>query len=124
MNCGSRSSPAKTSAGSPGNNCCSEKMMTDTKNSVGPSCSSRLPWKLSTPAPLGPPGRTIASSLLQLEPDHSDQPVGNLRVALEPGGVRDQHAAVVDIELRIVLENDLGELLVDRLAHGEIGRHA
>src|SRR5262245_39793816 len=119
MTCGSRSSPAMTSAGSPGSNCCSEKMMSDTKNSVGASCSSRLPRKLSTTAALVLPDRASASPLLQLEADHPDQAVGNLRVALEPGDVRDQHAAVIDIELRIVLEDDLGELLVDRLARGE-----
>ena len=39
---GIASSPAMTSAGSPGSNCCSEKISTDTKNSVGMSCSSRL----------------------------------------------------------------------------------
>ncbi len=44
---GSRSSPAMTRAGSPGSSCCSEKMITDTKNSVGTSCRSRRPRKAS-----------------------------------------------------------------------------
>src|SRR6266849_7739494 len=43
----SRSSPAITSAGSPGSNCCSEKIRIDTKNSVGISCRIRLPRKFS-----------------------------------------------------------------------------
>src|SRR5688572_25842055 len=34
-------------AGSPGSSCCRPKMITDTKNSVGISCSSRCPRKLS-----------------------------------------------------------------------------
>src|SRR5450631_1452432 len=47
MTSGSRSSPAITSAGSPGNRCCSEKIRIDTKNSVGISCRMRLPRKFS-----------------------------------------------------------------------------
>src|SRR6266404_8044041 len=47
MTLGSRSSPAITSAGSPGSNCCSEKIRIDTKNSVGISCRIRLPRKFS-----------------------------------------------------------------------------
>src|SRR3954447_9466022 len=35
------------SAGSPGGTCCSEKMITDTKNSVGRSCTSRRPMRVS-----------------------------------------------------------------------------
>src|SRR5713226_5490261 len=54
MTSGSFSSPAITRAGSPGRSCCSEKMMTDTKNSVGMSCSSRLPRNVSTTASLVP----------------------------------------------------------------------
>src|SRR5947199_9774123 len=44
---GSRSSPAITSAGSPGSNCCSEKIRIDTKNSVGISCTRRRARKVS-----------------------------------------------------------------------------
>src|ERR1700684_2878849 len=47
MTAGSRSSPAMTSAGSPGNRCCNRKIRTDTKNSVGISCRMRLPRKFS-----------------------------------------------------------------------------
>src|SRR5215203_3204904 len=45
-----------TSAGSPGRSCCSEKMITDTKNSVGRSCTSRRPIRVSI-AHLSPCGR-------------------------------------------------------------------
>src|SRR6476661_8700148 len=47
MTSGSRSSPAITSAGSPGSNCCSENIRIDTKNSVGISCRIRLLRKFS-----------------------------------------------------------------------------
>src|SRR5579862_6400289 len=47
MTVGSRSSPAITSAGSPGNRCCNEKIRIDTKNNVGISCITRLARKLS-----------------------------------------------------------------------------
>jgi hypothetical protein len=36
-----------TNAGSPGRRCCSEKIITDTKNKVGMSCNSRLPMNVS-----------------------------------------------------------------------------
>src|SRR5881392_3039310 len=44
---GSRSSPAITSAGSPGSNCCSEKIRIDTKNRVGISWIRRRARNLS-----------------------------------------------------------------------------
>src|SRR5258708_311219 len=47
MTLGSRSGAAITIAGSPGNKCCSEKIRIETKNSVGISCSRRLPRKFS-----------------------------------------------------------------------------
>src|SRR3954453_17219512 len=47
MMSGSRSSPAITNAGSPGSNCCSEKIRIDTKNSVGISCTRRRARKVS-----------------------------------------------------------------------------
>src|SRR6185436_6592560 len=99
MTSGSRSSPAITSAGSPGSNCCSEKIMTDTKNSVGISCRMRLPRKFSM-------GRFVsrASPSLQLQPNHPHHPVRHLPVALEPGGMRDQDLAVVDVEQRLLVE--------------------
>jgi hypothetical protein len=129
---GSRSSPAITSAGSPGSNCCSEKISIDTKNSVGISCRRRLARKFSmghafsrrgddggfarsapgwgtgaeaknpTPARSRSPTRGEGGALsasLQLQPDHAHQPVRHLLVAFELGGVRDQHLAVIEIEI-------------------------
>src|ERR1700730_3030927 len=54
MTSGSRSSPAITSAGSPGNRCCNEKIRIDTKSSVGISCKIRLPRKFSMGRGLDP----------------------------------------------------------------------
>src|ERR1700722_17100568 len=97
MTSGSRSSPAITSAGSPGNRCCSEKIRIDTKNSVGISCRMPLARKFSMAcAPCGarPPS-------LQRQPGHAHQPVRHLLVAFEPGGMRDQDPAVIDVEDRL-----------------------
>ena len=44
------------SAGSPGSNCCSEKMSTDTKNRVGISCSRRLPRRFNMADAVSPTG--------------------------------------------------------------------
>src|SRR5436189_1598097 len=94
------------SAGSPGSNCCSEKMITDTKNNVGISCSSRLPRNVSI----------ARRRSLQLEPDHAHEPVGHLRIALKLGCMRDQHAAMIKIKLRDIGQDDPGDLFIDRLA--------
>src|SRR6516225_9652156 len=108
MTCGSFSSPAMTSAGSPGSRCCSRKMITDTKSSVGRSCSSLLPKKVSMEAG--------ASPSLELQADHAHQAIGQLPVALQPRGMRDQNTAVIEVELGNILENDFGQLLVHGLA--------
>src|SRR3954466_10767113 len=109
-----------TSAGSPGNRCCNEKISTDTKNSVGTSCTRRRARKLSMvhsaprrhceeaqPTKQSSPSlrpldcfaslavRVMAS--LKLQPDHADEPVGHLLVAVELGGVRDQDLGVIEI---------------------------
>src|SRR6266542_1265281 len=110
MTSGSRSSPAMTNAGSPGSNCCSEKISTDTKNSVGMSWTTRRARKFSMVR-----SRALPCSL-QLQPDHAHQPVRHLLVAFEFGGVRDQDAAVVDVEQRLFLQHDLRQLFIDRLA--------
>src|ERR1700730_4010415 len=120
MTLGSRSSPAMTSAGSPGSNCCSEKIMIDTKNSVGISCRMRLPRKFR----LGWFGSRVRSPSLQLQPDHTHQPVRHLLVAFELGGMRDQKFAVIEIDQRHVVEHGLGELFVDRLALRRVGDEA
>src|SRR5436305_12612110 len=97
-----------TSAGSPGNKCCSEKIRIDTKNSVGINCTTRLARKLSMVAHL-----SRASPSFQLQPDYAHQPVRHLLVALEFGGVRDQQLAVIEVDQRFVVEHDLGQLLID-----------
>src|SRR6516164_5681949 len=56
---GSRSSPAMTSAGLPGNRCCSEKISTDTKNRVGISCRMRLPRKFNMERPVSRAQRSV-----------------------------------------------------------------
>src|SRR5437879_5649226 len=105
MTAGSRSSPAITSAGSPGNRCCSEKIRIDTKNSVGISCRTRLPRKFSMAfVSRAPP------SSLQLQPDHAHQAVRHLPIALELRGVGDEKLAVIEIDDRLVVEHDLGHL--------------
>src|SRR5262249_39398449 len=108
---GSRSSPAMTSAGSPGNSCCSEKISTDTKNSVGISWKMRRTRKFSMTRVVRP---TIRS--LQLQTDYAHQPVGHLLVAFELVGMRNQQPAVIKIDDRQIVEQNLGQLLVNRLA--------
>src|SRR5215475_14050095 len=100
-----------TRAGSPGNRCCSEKIRIDTKNSVGTSWTMRRARKFSMASLVSrvPPS-------LQLQPDHAHQAVLHLLVAFELVGMRDDDAAVIEIEDRLVFHRKLGQLLVDRLA--------
>src|SRR6185295_3230385 len=98
MTSGSRSSPAMTSAGSPGSNCCSEKISTDTKNSVGINWTTRRARKFSMALSVSP----ARPWSFQLQPDHAHQPVRHLLVAVELGGVCDQDAAVIDVKERLV----------------------
>src|ERR1700758_1873985 len=115
MTAGSRSSPAITSAGSPGNRCCSEKIKIDTRNSVGTSWAMRRARKFSMSVSRAP------QALLELQSDHTHQPVRHLLVAFQPVGVCDQDAAVIEIEDRLILHDELGQFLVDRLALGHVG---
>src|SRR6266478_2288442 len=100
MTLGSRSSPAITRAGSPGSKCCSEKIRTDTKNSVGINCNRRLARKFSIGRYFG-----LWSSSLEPQPDDAHQPVRDRLVAFEPRGVGDQVPAVIDIDDRLVLDD-------------------
>src|SRR6516225_4721831 len=162
MTCGSFSSPAMTSAGSPGSRCCSRKMIRDTKSSVGRSCSSLLPKKVSMEVTtsdsrfynLSPMSRSVASYVpgrgeaclastsietlaprerpnlnskdpsLELQADHAHQAIGQLPVALQPGGMRDQDTAVIEVELGNILEDDFGQLLIHGLALRHVGERA
>src|ERR1700722_3054597 len=120
MTSGSCSSPAITCAGSPGNRCCSEKIRIDTKNSVGISCRIRLPRKFSMSKLFSRAQRVVqrrgaprirdkrtwpASSSLELQPDHTHQPVRYLLVTFELGSVGDQELAVIEIDDRVVVEH-------------------
>src|SRR5262249_29301862 len=60
------------------------------------------------------------SRSLQPQPHHAHEAVRHLPVAVDAGVEADQHAAVIEIDDRILLQDDLGQLLVDRLAGGEI----
>src|SRR5215470_7840537 len=93
MTAGSRSSPAITSAGSPGSNCCNPKISTDTRNSVGTSCSNRRGRNFSTCAVARSP-----AAVLQLQIGHADQTVGHHLESREPRGVREQQRAVIQVE--------------------------
>src|SRR3954453_6936777 len=125
MTSGSRSSPAITSAGSPGNNCCSEKIRIDTKNSVGISCRIRLPRKFSMAHAQFDARESYVRRRekysLQLQSDYAHQPVRHLLITFELGGMRDQELAVIEIDQRFVVEHGLGKLFVDRLALRRIG---
>src|SRR5689334_24989031 len=128
MTAGSRSSPAITSAGSPGNNCCSEKIRIDTNTNVGTSWAMRRARKFSMAA-LQLPAHCSAQTLqclqenmlsgtpsLELQPGHAHQAVGHLLVAFELVALRDQDTAVIEIEDRFLVELELGQFLVGLLA--------
>src|SRR5438874_2470419 len=121
MTAGSRSSPAITSAGSPGSNCWSEKMITDTNSSVGISSRRRRPRNVSTAAVPCPLRKPNARPSFQLQSDHPYQSIRHLRIAFEPGGMSNQRTAMVEVDDGAVAEKDVGDLLVDRLALGRIG---
>src|ERR1051325_4344560 len=118
MTSGSRSSPAITSAGSPGSNCCSEKIRIETKNSVGINWTTRRARKFSMAR------SRVRQHSLQLQPDHAHQPGRHLLVAFELVGMREQESPVIDVEQRLLLKYDLGQFLIDRLALCLVGDKA
>src|ERR1700730_12483337 len=104
-------------AGAAGSSGCSEKMITDTKNSVGISCRTRLPRKVSIFAlPCSGRRSDQRACSLQADPDHPHDAVGNLLVAGQAVGVRDQDAPVIEIDDVVFLEHLARDLLVERLA--------
>src|SRR5262245_3235950 len=109
---GSLSSPASAMAASPGSSFCSEKISTDTKNSVGISTVTRRATKAAS---------CIAQSV-QLEPPETDDPVGVGREARDLRAVAREHAAVPEGQAREVAHQVLGRLVVELLALGGIGR--
>src|SRR5438270_5784456 len=103
MTAGSRSSPASAVAGSPGNNCCSPKISSDTKNNVGTISAIRRSRNV-----------VINQTSLQLDPLRADQAVG---IGCEPGEFR-AHAVEVSvvpqIHQRPVGEHALGDFRIMR----------
>src|SRR5437763_7417450 len=99
-------------AGSPGSSCCSEKMSTDTKNSVGINCSRRLPRKVSMAV-----GYVVSPCIsVRLQSDHAHDAVRHGLEAGQTGRVRDQIALMVQIDDAFFVQHLLGDSLVDRLA--------
>src|SRR6478736_8116445 len=100
MASGSRSSPASAVAGSPGRSCCSPKIRTETKNSVGTIVASRRSRK-----------RSISIHLQALNANH---PIGHGTQPGQLGVVRPQPVAVKEVDdgavLRHVLRHGLVEL--------------
>src|SRR6266852_5747160 len=111
MTLGSRSSPASAIAGSPGSSCCSPKISTDTKNSVGMIAARRLRRKLSI--------RLV--ELQALQPDHA---VGHRAESGELVGVAPQPMAMVEVDDGPVLRLHRRDLLEELQARGGIHRGA
>src|SRR5262249_7775805 len=109
------------SAGSPGSNCCSEKMSTDTKNKVGISCSRRLPRRFNMADAVSPTGQPYS---LERKPHHADKAVRHLRVAVKFCRVRDENTTVIEVDLGNIRENGLRQFFVNRLARGDFRRDA
>src|SRR5258706_13788087 len=99
---GSWSSPPMAIAGSPGRSCCSPKISTDTRKSVGRIAERRFARK-ATIAVL------VRSALLQALQAH--EAVGHGAQARELVRVDPQPIAVVQVDDRPVLHDVRGELL-------------
>src|SRR5262249_4306425 len=78
------------------------------------NADSKLDRGWTVAAPFPPPrgargrserGARRKSRSLQLQPDHAHQPVRHRPVALEPGRMRDQISAVIEVDDRFVLED-------------------
>src|SRR5262245_14403045 len=104
-------------AGSPGSSCCSEKMITDTKNKGGISCSRRLPRRFNMANAVSPTGQPCS---LERKPDNAHEAVRHLLVAVKFRRVRDENPTVIEIDLGNVLKNGLCQLFIDRLARGKL----
>src|SRR6516165_10264609 len=66
----------------------------------------------------------LAPSRLQPCPHHPNQPIAELRVALQLRRMRNDHESVVEVDDRSLFEVLVGNLLVDRLALREFGHLA
>src|ERR1700730_13409304 len=98
MTCGSRSSPASASAGSPGSSCWSAKIIIDTKTSVGTRMPSRCRMK-----------RRILALGHIVEPDDAVR-IG--REALDRFRHRPQPLLMEQVDDRQFAAGDLGHLVV------------
>src|SRR5437588_4444842 len=143
MTAGSRSSPAMVSAGSPGRSCWSEKMITDTKNSVGTSWSRRWARKVSMAANsvIGRPDRPFPrpprrhpagqahgsgrkTSSLQLHADHANEAIRHRPIAFEPCRMRDQQSSMEEVEDAPLVEDLARDLGIECLAVVELAGQA
>src|SRR6185437_9670075 len=130
MTVGSRSSPARIIAGSPGSNCCSPKIRIDTKNSVGTICATRRTRNVSigvrVAAATGgqPPRPRDRVALLELQVLHAHEAVRNRAQSGELARVRPQPMAVIEIDDRPVLEHDRGDPPEDLPAFGKVAGRA
>src|SRR5687768_1467117 len=107
------SSPASATAGSLGSRCCSEKMSTDTKNSVGTSTASRRAMYSQSVIRRRPS--------VQLHPAHTDDAVRMRREALHLAAHAGVHAPVPQVQPRDFLQQDLGGRIVELLALRRVG---
>src|SRR5262245_17512592 len=113
---GSLSSPAIAVAASPGRSFCSEKISTETKNSVGTSTATRRAT-YSASCISGEPS-------IQLQPPQADDAV---RVGREAGDLRvvaGENPAVPEVDARHVAQEKLGGRVVELLALGRVGHLA
>src|SRR5258705_2778796 len=90
-----------TSAGSPGSNCCSEKIRIETKNSVGINWTTRRARKFSMAR------SRVQQYSLELQPDHAHQPVRHLLVTFKLRRMRDQDTAVIEVEHRALFRSEV-----------------
>src|SRR6185312_15499230 len=121
---GSRSSPARTIAGSPGRSCCSPKISTDATNSVGTICAMRRTRYVSigvrAPAAGRPARRQPRRALLESQVLHAHEAVGDRAQAGQLARIRPQPVAMVEVDDRPVLEHDRRELAEELLALGDV----
>src|SRR5689334_4182926 len=94
MTLGSRSSPAMAIAGSPGRSCCSPKISTDTRKTVGTIVARRLARNAS-----------MARASVHLEVLQADDSVGDRAQSRELVRVRPQQVPVVQIHDGAILRH-------------------
>src|SRR6476620_756209 len=117
MTFGSRSSPARMTAGSPGSSCCNPKISIETKTSVGRIVATRL-TRNSIIASRSSARRRARRSRPHLQACDPQQPVRNAAHSAQLGVVRPQPVAVIEIDDRTILEDARCDQLEGLLALG------